>query len=198
MASLAPVDMVVLFDEDTPFELIQALRPDVLVKGADYSIDQVVGADLVQGWGGTVLLVELQAGHSTTGTIRRMTDPAPAFRRRLTDTPRTPGWHPPSPPAHRRGSSGCCARTPAGPRRGISRAISSENSGGQIQSCRPASTSVGAVIRAQLAPQVEPPQEAVRSERPVQWLRRMDRRAPDPPPRPPRSYDRAYIGPITA
>jgi len=78
MASLAPVDLVVLFPEDTPLELIQALRPDVLVKGADYSIDQVVGADLVQGWGGTVLLVELQAGHSTTGTIRRMTDAEPA------------------------------------------------------------------------------------------------------------------------
>jgi len=78
MASLAPVDLVVLFDEDTPFELIQALRPDVLVKGADYSIDQVVGADLVQSWGGTVLLVELQAGHSTTGTIRRMNNPAAA------------------------------------------------------------------------------------------------------------------------
>ena len=76
MASLAPVDLVVLFDEDTPLELIQALRPDVLVKGADYRIDQVVGADMVQGWGGSVLLVELQAGHSTTGTIRRMTDPA--------------------------------------------------------------------------------------------------------------------------
>ena len=71
MASLAPVDLVVLFGEDTPVELIQALRPDVLVKGADYSIDQVVGADLVQGWGGIVLLVELQQGHSTTGTIRR-------------------------------------------------------------------------------------------------------------------------------
>jgi D-beta-D-heptose 7-phosphate kinase/D-beta-D-heptose 1-phosphate adenosyltransferase len=75
MASLAPVDLVVLFDEDTPFELIQALRPDVLVKGADYSIDQVVGADLVQGWGGIVLLVELQEGHSTSGTISRMTTP---------------------------------------------------------------------------------------------------------------------------
>jgi D-beta-D-heptose 7-phosphate kinase/D-beta-D-heptose 1-phosphate adenosyltransferase len=72
MASLAPVDLVVLFDEDTPLELIRTLRPDVLVKGADYSIDQVVGADLVQSWGGSVLLVELQAGHSTTGTIRRM------------------------------------------------------------------------------------------------------------------------------
>ena len=75
MASLAPVDLVVLFDEDTPLELIQTLRPDVLVKGADYSIEQVVGADLVQGWGGVVLLVELQEGHSTSGTIRRMTAP---------------------------------------------------------------------------------------------------------------------------
>jgi D-beta-D-heptose 7-phosphate kinase/D-beta-D-heptose 1-phosphate adenosyltransferase len=75
MASLSPVDMVVLFGEDTPVELIKTLRPDVLVKGADYRIDQVVGADLVRGWDGTVLLVELQPGHSTTGTIRRMTSP---------------------------------------------------------------------------------------------------------------------------
>ena len=74
MSSLAPVDMVVLFAEDTPLELIRALRPDVLIKGADYSTGQVVGADLVQSWGGTVLLVDLQPGHSTTGTIRRMTD----------------------------------------------------------------------------------------------------------------------------
>ena len=78
MASLAPVDLVVLFDEDTPIELIRALRPDVLVKGADYTIDQVVGADLVQSWGGRVLLVELAAGYSTTGTIRRMKNPTPA------------------------------------------------------------------------------------------------------------------------
>ncbi len=78
MASLAPVDLVVLFAEDTPLQLIQALRPDVLVKGADYSIDQVVGADLVQGWGGSVVLVELQQGHSTSGTIRRMTAPTVA------------------------------------------------------------------------------------------------------------------------
>jgi D-beta-D-heptose 7-phosphate kinase / D-beta-D-heptose 1-phosphate adenosyltransferase len=84
MASLAPVDMVVLFAEDTPLELIEALRPDVLVKGADYSINEVVGADLVQSWGGSVLLVELQAGHSTTGTIRRMAGPS-------SDTQRTPG-----------------------------------------------------------------------------------------------------------
>jgi D-beta-D-heptose 7-phosphate kinase/D-beta-D-heptose 1-phosphate adenosyltransferase len=73
MASLAPVDLVVLFDEDTPLELIRALRPDVLVKGADYTVEQVVGADLVQGWGGAVVLVNLEQGHSTTGTIKRMT-----------------------------------------------------------------------------------------------------------------------------
>ncbi len=75
MASLSPVDLVVLFDEDTPLEMIQALRPDILVKGSDYTIDKVVGADLVQGWGGEVVLVTLQEGHSTTGTIRRMTAP---------------------------------------------------------------------------------------------------------------------------
>jgi D-beta-D-heptose 7-phosphate kinase/D-beta-D-heptose 1-phosphate adenosyltransferase len=74
MASLSPVDLVVLFGEETPLELIRTLRPDVLVKGADYRIEEVVGADLVQSWGGTVLLVDLQEGHSTTGTIRRMTD----------------------------------------------------------------------------------------------------------------------------
>ena len=75
MASLAPVDLVVLFDEETPLALIEALRPDVLVKGSDYTISQVVGADRVQSWGGQVLLVRLQEGHSTTGTIRRMTAP---------------------------------------------------------------------------------------------------------------------------
>ena len=75
MASLSPVDLVVLFGEETPLELIRTLRPDVLVKGADYRIDEVVGAELVRSWGGMVLLVELQQGHSTTGTIRRMTDP---------------------------------------------------------------------------------------------------------------------------
>jgi D-beta-D-heptose 7-phosphate kinase/D-beta-D-heptose 1-phosphate adenosyltransferase len=75
MASLSPVDMVVLFDENTPLELIRALRPDVLIKGADYTVEQVVGADLVLGWGGQVKLVDLREGHSTSGTIRRMTAP---------------------------------------------------------------------------------------------------------------------------
>ncbi|MEO5375919.1 MAG: D-glycero-beta-D-manno-heptose-7-phosphate kinase [Alphaproteobacteria bacterium] len=72
LASLATVDMVVIFGEDTPLALIEALRPDVLVKGADYRVDQVVGADVVQGYGGRVLLADLEAGHSTTATIARM------------------------------------------------------------------------------------------------------------------------------
>jgi D-beta-D-heptose 7-phosphate kinase/D-beta-D-heptose 1-phosphate adenosyltransferase len=72
MASMSPVDLVTLFDEDTPLDMINALRPDVLVKGSDYTVDQVVGGDLVRGWGGKVVLVTLREGHSTTGTIRRM------------------------------------------------------------------------------------------------------------------------------
>ena len=75
MASMSPVDLVTLFDDDTPLDMIQALRPDVLVKGSDYTVDRVVGADLVQGWGGQVVLVTLREGHSTTSTIRRMAVP---------------------------------------------------------------------------------------------------------------------------
>ena len=52
--------------------LIEALRPDCLVKGSDYTIDEVVGADIVQGYGGTVLIAENEPGYSTTGTIRRL------------------------------------------------------------------------------------------------------------------------------
>ena len=72
LASLASVDLVVVFDEDTPIELIRAIRPDVLVKGADYSVETVVGSDLVKGWGGRVVLAELSPGHSTTATIRKL------------------------------------------------------------------------------------------------------------------------------
>jgi D-beta-D-heptose 7-phosphate kinase/D-beta-D-heptose 1-phosphate adenosyltransferase len=74
LASLAPVDLVVVFDEDTPLTLIERLKPDVLVKGADYRRDQVVGADLVTSYGGEVLLAEMEEGHSTTGTIARVGD----------------------------------------------------------------------------------------------------------------------------
>ena len=72
LASLAAVDLVCVFDEDTPLELLNLLRPDVLVKGADYAIDTVGGADLVQGWGGKVLLAELLSGHSTSATVARL------------------------------------------------------------------------------------------------------------------------------
>jgi len=73
LSSLAPVDLVVIFGEDTPLTLIEALRPDVLVKGADYTVATVVGAEQVQSWGGRVVLAELIEGQSTTNTIRRMT-----------------------------------------------------------------------------------------------------------------------------
>jgi D-beta-D-heptose 7-phosphate kinase/D-beta-D-heptose 1-phosphate adenosyltransferase len=72
LGSLASVDLVVVFEEDTPMNLLEAIRPDVLVKGADYTVETVVGADLVQSYGGRILLAELSPGHSTTATIARM------------------------------------------------------------------------------------------------------------------------------
>lgn len=72
LASLSSVDLVVLFDEDTPLDLIEAFRPDVLVKGADYTVETVVGSDLVLGYGGQVVLARLKAGQSTTALIERM------------------------------------------------------------------------------------------------------------------------------
>ena len=72
MASMRPVDAVMLFAEDTPERLIAAIRPDVLIKGADYRMDQVVGAEIVQARGGQVVLIDLQEGHSTTNTIMRI------------------------------------------------------------------------------------------------------------------------------
>jgi D-beta-D-heptose 7-phosphate kinase/D-beta-D-heptose 1-phosphate adenosyltransferase len=72
LASLTMVDAVILFDEETPFELIKVLHPDVLIKGADYTVDRVVGADLVQARGGQVLLVDLREGHSTTSTVTKI------------------------------------------------------------------------------------------------------------------------------
>jgi len=72
LASLASVSRVVLFGDDTPLALIESLKPDVLVKGADYSVEQVVGADIVQAYGGKVVLAELSPGHSTTATIARL------------------------------------------------------------------------------------------------------------------------------
>jgi D-beta-D-heptose 7-phosphate kinase/D-beta-D-heptose 1-phosphate adenosyltransferase len=72
LASLKSVDAVVIFSEDTPREMIAALEPDVLVKGADYTVEQVVGADIVLKRGGQVLLANLVPGHSTTETLKRV------------------------------------------------------------------------------------------------------------------------------
>ena len=72
LASLASVDGIAIFGEDTPQELIEMIRPDVLVKGADYTVETVVGAEFVQSYGGKVVLAGLEDGHSTTATIARM------------------------------------------------------------------------------------------------------------------------------
>lgn len=72
LASLSCVDLVVVFGEDTPETLIHAVRPDVLVKGADYTVETVVGAGFVQSYGGKVVLASLVEGQSTTNTIRRL------------------------------------------------------------------------------------------------------------------------------
>jgi D-beta-D-heptose 7-phosphate kinase / D-beta-D-heptose 1-phosphate adenosyltransferase len=69
MASLASADLVSIFDEDTPLALIEALRPDVLIKGADYTRATVVGGDFVEGYGGRVVLADLVPSFSTTATI---------------------------------------------------------------------------------------------------------------------------------
>jgi rfaE bifunctional protein nucleotidyltransferase chain/domain len=72
LAALEAVDAVVVFDEDTPRELINALRPDVLVKGGDYTESTIVGAREVRERGGEVVVIPLTPGHSTTSTIERL------------------------------------------------------------------------------------------------------------------------------
>jgi len=72
LGALAAVDHVVLFEEDTPLELIRTIRPDVLTKGADYTVETVVGHELLAGWGGEVRLIPLKADRSTSGIIDRI------------------------------------------------------------------------------------------------------------------------------
>ena len=72
LASLADIDGVVIFTEDKPLGLIESIRPDILIKGADYTVETVVGADLVQGWGGKIVLAKLVEGESTTSTIAKL------------------------------------------------------------------------------------------------------------------------------
>ena len=75
LAAMASVDCVVVFDQDTPLELIKALKPDVLIKGADYEPSQIVGAKEVEGWGGRVVSVPLVPNQSTTSLIQRLRSP---------------------------------------------------------------------------------------------------------------------------
>jgi rfaE bifunctional protein nucleotidyltransferase chain/domain len=72
LAALACVDYVIVFHEDTPYELIRTVEPDVLVKGGDWSVDRIVGRDLVEGLGGRVLSIPLLKGYSTTAIVDRI------------------------------------------------------------------------------------------------------------------------------
>ena len=72
LAALRFVSAVVLFDEDTPYQLIKAVQPDLLVKGSDYKTDDIVGADIVKAKGGEVQTIDFLEGYSTSGIIRRL------------------------------------------------------------------------------------------------------------------------------
>lgn len=72
LASLASVDLVCMFEDDTPLNILTLIKPDMLIKGADYTRETVVGADEVESWGGKVALAELLPGHSTTATLARL------------------------------------------------------------------------------------------------------------------------------
>jgi D-beta-D-heptose 7-phosphate kinase/D-beta-D-heptose 1-phosphate adenosyltransferase len=72
LAGLSCVDLVTPFDAATPIDLIKALRPDVLIKSKDYTVEQVVGFDVVQAYGGDVRLTDIVDGYSTTAAIARM------------------------------------------------------------------------------------------------------------------------------
>ncbi len=72
LAALQVVDTVVLFDEDTPYELIKIVQPDVLVKGSDYKPENIVGADIVKARGGEIHTIELTEGFSTTALLGKI------------------------------------------------------------------------------------------------------------------------------
>jgi D-beta-D-heptose 7-phosphate kinase/D-beta-D-heptose 1-phosphate adenosyltransferase len=75
LAALEAVDLVVVFEQDTPLDLIRRVRPKVLVKGGDYRREQVVGREIVEGDGGEVVLVDLVPGFSTTRLVRKSREP---------------------------------------------------------------------------------------------------------------------------
>lgn len=72
VAALECVDLVVIFPEDTPLNLVKFLKPDVIVKGGDYSEETIVGSAEVKSWGGKVVVVPLTPGHSTTAIISKL------------------------------------------------------------------------------------------------------------------------------
>ena len=72
IAALAAVDAAVIFDEETPHSIISALQPDVLVKGADWAADQIVGRDVVEARGGRVVRATIEPGHSTTDILAKI------------------------------------------------------------------------------------------------------------------------------
>ncbi len=72
LSALEMVDLVVVFDEDTPIEYLKAIKPDVLIKGGQYKLEEVVGYDLITSWGGKVVRADMEEGFSTTNTIQKM------------------------------------------------------------------------------------------------------------------------------
>jgi rfaE bifunctional protein nucleotidyltransferase chain/domain len=71
LASLIPVDCIILFEEDTPADLIKMVKPDVIVKGGDYSENEIIGADFVKSYGGEIKIFPLEIGYSTTQIISK-------------------------------------------------------------------------------------------------------------------------------
>jgi rfaE bifunctional protein nucleotidyltransferase chain/domain len=80
VTALAAVDAAVIFDEDTPHAIISAIQPDVLVKGADWPADRIVGRDIVEARGGVVIRVPVEAGHSTTSVLEKLKREGPPAR----------------------------------------------------------------------------------------------------------------------
>ncbi|MEO7960417.1 MAG: D-glycero-beta-D-manno-heptose 1-phosphate adenylyltransferase [Ginsengibacter sp.] len=72
LSSLVMVDAVVIFEEDTPLNIINIIKPDILIKGGDYSVDQIAGSREVQAYGGTVEIIQMAQGFSTTGIIDKL------------------------------------------------------------------------------------------------------------------------------
>jgi D-beta-D-heptose 7-phosphate kinase/D-beta-D-heptose 1-phosphate adenosyltransferase len=72
IANLACVDLVIIFREDTPLELLKTMQPDILMKGADYTEDQVVGGDFIKSLGGRVALIPLKEGYSTSNIVEKI------------------------------------------------------------------------------------------------------------------------------